>query len=77
MGIAGGNGWGEGMDGGGNCGWEFLGWEMVGGGHSWGGGIFLEWQMKWLYCDIVGVGNDWGENWLRWEMAGIKNSCTL
>jgi len=33
--------------------------------------------MKWLYCEIVGVGNDWGEKWLWWEMVGIQNSCTL
>ena len=48
-----------------------------GNGNCWGGGIFLEWEMKWLYCEIVGVGNDWGEKWLWWEMVGIQNSCTL
>ena len=67
-----------GMGGGENCRREFLGWGGMGGGvNSWGGGIFLEWEMKWLYCEIVGVGNDWGEKWLWWEMVGIQNSCTL
>ena len=37
--------------------------------------------MKWLYCDIVGVGiwglgNCWGEKWLPWEMVDIKNYWT-
>lgn len=63
-----GNGWGVGRAGVGIAG---------GNGNSWGGGIFLEWEMKWLYCEIVGVGNDWGEKWLWWEMVGIQNSCTL
>ena len=38
-------------------------------------------EMKWLYCDIVGVGiwgvgNCWGEKWLLWEMVGIKKDWT-
>ena len=65
-----GNGWGVGTL-----------WVRTWGGNSWCAGIFLGLEMKWLYCDIVGVGiwglgNCWGEKWLPWEMVGIKNYWT-
>ena len=31
-------------------------WVGTEGGNPWGAGIFLGLEMKWLYCDIVGVG---------------------
>lgn len=57
-------------------------WVGTWGGNSWGAGIFVRLEMKWLYCDIVGVGiwgvgNCWGEKWLPWEMVGIKNDWTF
>ena len=57
-------------------------WVRTWGGNSWGARIFLGLEMKWLYCNIVGVGiwgvgNCWGEKWLPWEMVGIKNDWTF
>ena len=61
-------GWGMGG------GWEFgVGtlWVRTWGGNSWGAGIFLGLEMKWLYCDIVGVGGgNLGWEFLRWELLG-------
>ena len=51
-------------------------WVGTEGGNPWGAGIFLRLEMKWLYCDIVGVGiwgagrfsAEGGNYW--WEGAG-------
>ena len=46
-------------------------WVGTWGGNSCGAGIFVRFEMKWLYCDIVEVGGgNLGWEFLRWELLG-------
>ena len=54
-------------------------WVGTWGGNSWGAGISLGLEMKWPYCDIVGVGTrgggkEFGVGILRLGILGALGS---